>query len=97
MAPALASVLGTTGRSHHRDGALQSAVSISDGRPIRLSEVCSMKKSRRVTMLELVQLVQDTARSDEEVVALITHMINTRRVVLSGTFADKRLATALAV
>ncbi|MFI5365724.1 MAG: hypothetical protein ACHQ4J_08880 [Candidatus Binatia bacterium] len=56
-----------------------------------------MKKSRRVTMLELVQLVQDTARSDEEVVALITHMINTRRVVLSGTFADKRLATALAV
>lgn len=56
-----------------------------------------MKRSRRVTMLELIHLVQDTARSDEEVVAVITHMIDTGRVVLSGTFADKRLATALAV
>ena len=56
-----------------------------------------MKISRRVTMLELVQMVQDTARSDEEVVAVITHMINTGRVVLSGTFADKRIAAALTI
>jgi hypothetical protein len=56
-----------------------------------------MKQMRRMTLLELVQIVQDTARSDEEAVALIAHMINTGRVVLSGTFANKRLSAGLAV
>ncbi len=50
-------------------------------------------KARSTTLLELVRAVQDTCRSDAEVVALITHMVNTRRVVLRGTFARRRIAT----
>jgi len=50
-------------------------------------------KERRVTLLELVQAVQDNCRSDTEVVAVITHMVNTGRVVLRGTFASARIAT----
>jgi len=42
-------------------------------------------------MLELVRAVQDRARSDEEVVAIIAYMLNTRRVVLRGTFAGQRI------
>lgn len=55
-----------------------------------------MKQTRRSTMLELVQVVQDLAGSDDEVVAIIAHMIDTGRVVLSGTFAGQRLAAVLA-
>jgi len=44
-----------------------------------------------MTLLELVQSVQDTCRSDAEVVAVITHMVNTGRVVLTGSFAGKRI------
>lgn len=46
-------------------------------------------------MLDLVQAVQDVASSDEEVVAIVAHMLATGRVVLSGTFAGQRLAAAL--
>lgn len=49
---------------------------------------------RRITLLELVRAVQDTCRSDAEVVAVIAHMVNTRRVVLRGNFARARFATA---
>jgi hypothetical protein len=52
------------------------------------------KKSRRITLLELVQAVQDSCRSDAEVVAVITHMVNTRRVILRGNFARTRIAVA---
>jgi hypothetical protein len=51
------------------------------------------KKNRRLTLLELVQAVQDSCRSDTEVVAVITHMVNTGRVVLRGTFARARIAS----
>ena len=50
------------------------------------------RKSRRITLLELVHAIQDTCRSDAEVVAVITHMVNTRRVVLRGTFARARIS-----
>ena len=51
-----------------------------------------MKRRRqRVTLLELVRVVQDATRSDAEVIAVIRHMVNTKRVILSGTFAGKRL------
>lgn len=53
-----------------------------------------MNKSRLVTLLELVQAVQDNCRSDREVVAVITHMVNSGRVVLRGTFARARIVTA---
>jgi hypothetical protein len=54
-----------------------------------------MKTIRRSTLLDLIQTVQDLARSDEEVVAIIAHMIATGRVALSGTFANPRPATAV--
>ena len=34
-----------------------------------------MIKTRRVTLLELVTAVQDVAGSDEEAVAVLTHML----------------------
>lgn len=52
------------------------------------------RKSRRLTLLELVQAVQDTCHSDAEVVAVITHMVNTRRIILRGNFACAHIATA---
>jgi hypothetical protein len=54
------------------------------------------RKEYRSTLLNLVCAVQDYAASDDEVVAIITHLLNTGRVVLSGTFAGQRIAAALA-
>lgn len=52
-----------------------------------------MKKTPRcTTLLDLVKTVQNTCRTDAEVVAVITYMVNTRRVVLRGTFARMRIA-----
>ncbi|HVN84854.1 MAG TPA: hypothetical protein VMW17_08435 [Candidatus Binatia bacterium] len=51
-----------------------------------------MKNPRRSTLLELVRTVQDLAASDEEVVAIITHMLATGRVVLTRTFATRPIA-----
>lgn len=39
-----------------------------------------MRKVKRVTLLELVSAVQDVARSDDEVVAVLTHLLKTVRV-----------------
>ena len=52
-------------------------------------------KSRRVTLLELVQAVQDNCGSDAEVVAVISHLVRTGRVVLGGNFS-RTPAAALA-
>ena len=52
------------------------------------------QEDRRVTLLELIQAVQDNCGSDAEVVAVITHMINTGRVILRGNFARVPAATA---
>jgi hypothetical protein len=52
------------------------------------------KENRPVTLLELIQAVQDNCGSDAEVVAVITHMINTGRVVLRGNFAHAASVTA---
>jgi hypothetical protein len=40
-----------------------------------------MTHSRSLTIEELVQAVQDIARSDVEVVAVLEHMLRTRRIV----------------
>lgn len=42
-----------------------------------------MRKTRQVTLLELVSAVQDTARSDEEAVAVLTHLLRTVRLYRS--------------
>jgi hypothetical protein len=38
-----------------------------------------MRTAKRVTILELVKAVQDTAGSDEEVVAVLSHILRTAR------------------
>ena len=40
-----------------------------------------MNTDRLLTIGELVQAIQDIARSDEEVVAVLNHMIRTGRVL----------------
>jgi len=54
----------------------------------------AMKKVIRSTMLDLVQAVQDSTRTDAEVVAVIVSLINSGRVVLTGSFAGVRLVTS---
>lgn len=50
--------------------------------------------NRHITLLELVQTVQDFCRTDVEVVAVVTHLVNSGRVVLSGNFAHSRIGEA---
>ena len=40
-----------------------------------------MKNKKKVTILEIFRAVQDTCRSDDEVIAVIDHMMRTGRVV----------------
>ena len=39
-----------------------------------------MRKLRRVTLLQLVEAVQDIARSDEEAVAVLSHLLQSKSV-----------------
>lgn len=50
-----------------------------------------MTRKATTTLLELVQVVQDSCTTDGEVVAVVTHLVNTGRVVLCGTFAGRRI------
>ena len=47
--------------------------------------------SIETTLLDLVVAVQDVSRTDEEVVSVITRMMETGRVVLRGIFAGTPL------
>jgi len=40
-----------------------------------------MRKKRRVTLLELIEAVQDTSCSDDEVVAVLTHLLKSVRTL----------------
>lgn len=51
-----------------------------------------MTLRRSCTLLELVQVVNESARNDEEVVATIAYLINSGRVRLCGTFAGATIA-----
>ena len=44
------------------------------------------------TLLELIQVVSEAARNDEEVVATVAYLINSGRVRLCGTFAGAKIA-----
>jgi hypothetical protein len=46
--------------------------------------------SIETTLLELVTAVQDVSRSDDEVVSVITRMVNSGRYVLRGIFAGSK-------
>jgi hypothetical protein len=50
----------------------------------KLSEV--EETPRRITLLELVAAIADCADSEEEVIATVTYLINTRQVLLVGNF-----------
>lgn len=54
-----------------------------------------MNKTYRTTLLALVQAVQDHARSDAEVIAVIVHMIKTGRVALSEDIIGQRIEREL--
>jgi len=51
-----------------------------------------MTLRRTCTLLELVQVVTESARNDEEVVATVAYLINSGRVRLCGTFAGAKIA-----
>jgi hypothetical protein len=40
-----------------------------------------MRKVRQVMLLDLIKAVQDTARSDEEVVAVLAHLMRSVKTV----------------
>jgi hypothetical protein len=46
---------------------------------------------RASTLLDLVQSVQHQVASDTEVVTIVTWLINTGAVVLTGSFAGQRI------
>lgn len=50
------------------------------------------QKPYRTTLLNLVTALQDRTNSDDEVVTLITHLVNSGRVTLCGIFAGRDIA-----
>ena len=51
-----------------------------------------MTLRRSCILLELVQVVNESARNDEEGVAMVAYLINSGRVRLCGTFAGAKIA-----
>jgi hypothetical protein len=47
-----------------------------------------------LTLLDLVELASRFAESDREVVALVTHLVNSERVVLCGNFKGQKFSCA---
>lgn len=46
--------------------------------------------ARKITLLDLVLAVSEYARSDDEVVATVVHLVNSGAVRLCGNFAGAR-------
>jgi len=51
-------------------------------------------QAAETTLLELVQAVSDVARTDQEVVATVLHMLRSGSVRLRGSFRDSLLQDA---
>jgi hypothetical protein len=51
-----------------------------------------MKLQRQSTLLELIRVVSESARNDDEVVATVAYLINSGSVRLCGTFAGAKIA-----
>lgn len=49
------------------------------------------KLKKRMTMLDLIQVVQHNATSDHDVIVRVTRLVNSGRVILCGNFAFRRL------
>ena len=50
-----------------------------------------MATPKQYTLLDLVQIVNQFANNDEEVVATVTHPINSGKVRLCGNFAGAKI------
>jgi hypothetical protein len=50
-----------------------------------------MATPKQTTLLALIQTISEYATTDEEIVATVVHLINSRTVVLCGTFAGARI------
>jgi hypothetical protein len=46
------------------------------------------------TLLDLIQTVSEFATTDDEILATVTHLINSGQVLLGGTFAGARINPA---
>ena len=66
-------------------------VRMHSGLARRMGHLPSRRRSRRSTLLALVQEVQRRAHSDDEVVRVVRWLVNHHVVVLSGNFAGQRI------
>jgi hypothetical protein len=57
----------------------------------KLKEATTMATPSKLTLLDLVHAISDWAASDTETVATVAYLINSGRVVLSGTFAGAKI------
>jgi len=53
-----------------------------------------MARAYTSTLLDLVQAVSEFATTDDEILATVTHLINSGKVLLGGTFAGARIDLA---
>ena len=54
-----------------------------------------MATPRKSTLLDLVQTVSSYAKSDQEIVATVTYLVNSGQVRLCGTFAGATIDLAV--
>jgi hypothetical protein len=50
-----------------------------------------MTTAQTLTLLDLVQTINEFARNDAEVVAAVTHLVNSGQVRLGGNFTGARI------
>jgi hypothetical protein len=53
-----------------------------------------MRTQKQSTLLDLIQVVNQFAKNDEEVVATVAHLINSGYVRLCGNFAGAKISFA---
>ncbi len=63
-----------------------------DSRPAR--ENVAATRATVSSFMSLVEAVQDNTSSDDEVVAVLSHILSTRRVALGGELANRPLRLA---
>lgn len=51
-----------------------------------------MQLKKECTLLELVQQVSELSLTDEQVVTVVTHLVNSGRVRLCGNFAGAKIS-----
>ena len=51
------------------------------------------KRKKELTFLELMEQISEAAKNDDEVIATVTHLVNSARVRFPGNLADARNAT----